>query len=152
MENLLLLILSFRKKRKFVLRVSCGLLLTCSCCNAAAQNIGFTYDNAGNRIKKEIVLSKSLFEEEKDEPLKEKMQRRDVVIYPNPTEGEILIQVSGSPVNGTIEIFSMNGALIERGNLSGNSCSFDLSYQPEGVYLLKISFEGETSTWKIVKE
>lgn len=151
MENLQLLIRFLRERRNFVSSVSYGLLLTCSCCNAAAQNIGFTYDNAGNRIKKEIVLSKSLFEED-DEPLKEKMQRRDVVIYPNPTEGEILIQVSGSPVNGTIEIFSMNGALIERGNLSGNSCSFDLSYQPEGVYLLKISFEGETSTWKIVKE
>jgi len=122
-----------------------------------AQNkIKYTYDSAGNRIKKEIVLSSTrslLSEDDEQEPYIEEMQSHEIRIYPNPTKGILNIKITGvDKVNGQISIYNIVGKLIEKAELSDNYQTFDLSAQPNGIYIMQIKIEDKVSSWKIIKE
>lgn len=56
---------------------------------ASAQSVKYSYDNAGNRIKREIVMkAKSFYKETSTtECFSEKLSDKDIRIYPNPTKG-----------------------------------------------------------------
>lgn len=53
----------------------------------------------------------------------------------------------------TIGIYNLKGQLIqEKKNLSGSSCSFDLSHQPKGVYIIQIKNSQRKESIKFVKD
>ena len=73
--------------------------------------VNYTYDAAGNRIKREIVLSRSM--ENTEKPLTETLSRKSISIYPNPTAGLLKISISGWETTDKCKftIFSLKGAL-----------------------------------------
>ena len=75
--------------------------------------VNYTYDAAGNRIKREIVLSRSM--ENTEKPLTETLSRQSISIYPNPTAGLLKISISGWETTDKCKftIFSLKGALIQ---------------------------------------
>ena len=62
-----------------------------------------------------------------------------------------LIAVFGE-CKGFISIYNIVGKLIEKTELSGNNQIFDLSAQPNGIYIMQIRIEDKISSWKIIKE
>ena len=67
------------------------LAILCSS-EAAAQKVSFSYDNAGNRIKREIVLSPKSAPTSQDDahetqPISDMLADKDIRIHPNPTTG-----------------------------------------------------------------
>ena len=75
--------------------------------------VNYTYDAAGNRIKREIVLSRSM--ENTEKPLTETLSRKSISIYPNPTAGLLKISISGWETTDKCKftIFSLKCALIQ---------------------------------------
>ena len=75
--------------------------------------VNYTYDAAGNRIKREIVLSRSM--ENTEKPLTETISSKSISIYPNPTAGLLKISISGWETTDKCKftIFSLKGALIQ---------------------------------------
>lgn len=75
--------------------------------------VNYTYDAAGNRIKREIVMSRSI--ENTEKPLTETLSRKSISIYPNPTAGLLKISISGWETTDKCKftIFSLKGALIQ---------------------------------------
>ena len=73
--------------------------------------VNYTYDAAGNRIKREIVLSRSM--ENTEKPLTETISSKSISIYPNPTAGLLKISISGWETTDKCKftIFSLKGAL-----------------------------------------
>lgn len=73
--------------------------------------VNYTYDAAGNRIKREIVLSRSM--ENTEKPLTETLSRKSISIYPDPTAGLLKISISGWETTDKCKftIFSLKGAL-----------------------------------------
>ena len=72
----------------------------------------------------------------------------DVIIYPNPVDGEFI--TISSPINGVknIEIFDLNGRMVMNTTISGNT--LDLSSFNSGFYLIKVTIDDQTKVSKLV--
>ena len=75
--------------------------------------VNYTYDAMGNRIKREIVLSRSM--ENTEKPLTETLSEKQISIYPNPTDGLLRIDISGRETTDKCKfsVFSLKGALVQ---------------------------------------
>lgn len=110
------------------------------------------YDDAGNRIKREVItlgsgptparLSNTTF-----------YTQEDVNIYPNPTRGTLNIELvnSNEEKNRTIEIYNLEGKLVTRKQIDYSKKTLDLSTYKNGVYYLNIYGEDNVTKWKVVK-
>ena len=78
----------------------------------------YAYDASGNKIKREIALTKSAVATTTEpEVFTDQVVERKVKIYPNPTQGELKIEVESTEgtKNCTITITAMNtGKLITK--------------------------------------
>ncbi|EFA92861.1 hypothetical protein HMPREF0650_0333 [Hoylesella buccalis ATCC 35310] len=49
-------------------------------------------------------------------------------------------------------VYSIQGTQIFAFDVSSDNADVDISNQPNGVYLLQITINGQSTTWKIVKQ
>ncbi len=73
-----------------------------------------------------------------------------VKVYPNPTEGKLLIEINFR--YGRYELHSLSGQFLEGGKLEKGKNLYDLRGRPSGIYLLHIfDREGRRKIYKVVK-
>lgn len=143
--------------RRFYILASLTLLPTM----AYAQGmIRYSYDSAGNRIKREAV-----------QPVKKTMTGHNshttvgplsssvpsvfsITVHPNPTEGLLRISIPGLKYTDkcTLEIYAAQGEQIFKENVTSNVVRIDISNHPPGIYLLKITVNNNSTTWKVIKK
>lgn len=126
----------------------------------AQSKIGYIYDEAGNRLRREIVVQavreseagRQTFGSEK-QTSSDMRQGHSIKIYPNPSEGKLMISVSGLKDSDKTSygIYTAQGAQITAGNTDADNFNIDISSRPAGVYLLKIVINDNPTTWKIIK-
>lgn len=118
--------------------------------------IEYFYDNAGNRISKEIVLSQNSPQSRNSEKssYSDKLLEYTIKIYPNPTKGNLQIDILGvnNDTEGDIGLYNVKGRQIGKVKVNGGKIYFDLTAQPAGIYILIIRIEDKSTSWKIVKE
>lgn len=136
---------------------------------AFAQDFSFTYDATGNRTNRNIItLNKSTTidttivneetatEEEpgEDNKLHEKLGSFELAVYPNPTKGEVVLEIAGgeSFESASYKVFDLSGREILAGATSSSPISVNLSGQVAGTYFLVVNINGEEKSWKVVKE
>ena len=145
-------------KNKLVKRLLLLFLFTSVFIGVSAQNhIKYTYDKAGNRIKKEIVLTRSAFSNDSDniKPFTDRMNERIIQIFPNPTKGNLLITVSGDSENlttGHLTLFNFAGKMVVKTEITSTTTSLDISSEPNGIYIMQLELGDEKTSWKIIKE
>lgn len=124
-------------------------------------SIEFTYDASGNRVQRKIITlessplkSSSASEDEPEQLFEEKLAGQRIRIYPNPTEGHLMVSIIPIENNpkGKIAITDINGKLLITKKIEGINTSLNLSNQPAGYYLMTITLDTESSVWKIVKK
>ncbi|MBR5935406.1 MAG: T9SS type A sorting domain-containing protein [Bacteroidaceae bacterium] len=123
---------------------------------AYADRVVYSYDASGNRIQsqKQIRLRDAENGSDQDTiPLRESLSSHRITIYPNPTKGQFSVEITGSaiPDNSSISIYSLQGSVIYQNAEPDILNEIDLSSQPNGIYMLRIMIDSETSTWKIIK-
>lgn len=120
------------------------------------NKIKYSYDDAGNKIKREIVLSslKSAISSDQITSFIEEVADQKIIIYPNPTKGQLTIEITDpeNTVTGNLTIFNLRGQVIAKEQISSTRTSIDISTEPRGAYILHININEETSAWKIIKE
>ena len=121
------------------------------------QNIKYSYDNAGNRVKREIVLPQRNMPDghvRAKDPVSEKLGNKNIRIYPNPTSGVLKIEVAGfeDSDKGNLSIFNLSGQQLLNSDIISTFTELDISSSQKGVYILLINLNGESTTWKIIKE
>ena len=134
--------------------------------------VSYTYDDSGNRNSRYIPLKSAEIESDsslaneavisdetiaiefEDPALQEQFGELEVKLYPNPTKGAVYINLNQLPANETpiIEIWSPNGALIEKDKIEGLTTRINLWGKPGGVYIIKSVINGTPHSWKIIKE
>lgn len=134
------------------------ILFVLSCGFVYGQYVNYRYDASGNRVERKLIdmTYKSAGAEEEEE---EEEEHEDVLadvsfsIFPNPTTGLLKVRVCNIPEGEQIkiELYNINGTLIEKRNYSNSEEILDLSSQLQGVYLLVITMKEQSSTWKILK-
>ena len=65
-------------------------------------------------------------------------QNSELLIFPNPTNGLINIELNSSKPYFEIEVFSLLGELVYVNKVNSPKLTFDLSQYPKGMYLVKI--------------
>jgi len=159
------------KKSFFILFFCFGLF-----CNLNSQTISYRYDNSGNRVERDIIeyssqqakkrqVNDTITTDEKQEIQDaienenkkyedDLFQEKKVIIYPNPTRGQLVVEIQNydTETSGEISIYTTSGFLLEKKAINSSNIPLDIGNQPDGMYLLLIKMDGKTSSWKILKQ
>ena len=140
---------------------------------AFAQDFSFTYDAAGNRINRNVItLNKSatldttlvseeaVTEEEiaEQEKLQEQLGELELLVYPNPTKGLVVVEITSVSLQATptlecsYQVFDLSGREIMAGQATGSTINVNLSQQVAGMYFLRVNINGVEKSWTVVKE
>lgn len=157
------------------------LLLAVSSLRLMGQGrVRFAYDAAGNRVRRELVVGSKKPKglrtlstdstqqttsalEPKDEADRRYLSGRDYVtetidrgqvrIYPNPTEGELTIEFLGyrPEQRAVLVVYDLFGRVVVRREVASMTTMLDLSGQSAGLYVLHLIVGKDRSAWKIRK-
>lgn len=130
-------------------------LLSCSLGLSAQTKISYSYDAAGNRVKREIVMSKTQNQaKQTSASFSDMVADRQIKISPNPTKGNLRIEVAdGTTVEkGEVEVYSLGGIKITSAPIYNKVAVVDISQSANGIYILRVSIDGSSTSWKIIKE
>jgi YD repeat-containing protein len=122
------------------------------------QDVSYTYDAAGNRTARVINMTKSATvnnaETAEVQPSTDLLQEQSITIYPNPTKGILSVSVPtiDNNMKGEVSIIGIDGGELMRKPLTSSLMQLNISSQPSGIYLMRISIGTESVTWKIIKE
>lgn len=126
---------------------------------AQIYQIKYTYDDAGNREKRQVIIvgksNLALIDTTiVTEPITDWLNKMKISIYPNPTKGILIIDIANMPedVSGDITIHNMEGKSLLKLNQLNSTNKLDLSDYPTGIYVLRIRSLEKSCEWKIVKE
>jgi len=124
------------------------------------DEVSYTYDNAGNRIKRSIISVSNIhtlsgyFEDNQIEP--EKITgEREIYVYPNPVREELTIEIwkGNEEDNYRLLLFDSTGKLLVDKKRHGNGREpVDMSQFPTGIYFLIINTVDSKKEYKIIKE
>jgi len=126
------------------------------------QTVNYQYDEVGNRIEKSIILLKSGNADKSnlsDTLIKDQsFDQMDVLIYPNPTAGQISIEIRAWEQNNEADkgyqagIYDLQGRKVQEKAISeGEMTIVDVGNEPDGIYILMIWNTEVSSRWKVVK-
>jgi len=81
-------------------------------------------------------------------------QNCPISIYPNPTRGELQVQIGGlqAVAQSAIQVYSLGGVQVFSQQGLKEHTPINLTQAPAGVYLLKIVLDGKTVEWKVLKQ
>lgn len=131
------------------------LVLLTSSASSFAQLV-FDYDEAGNCIKRHILVLKKSNTDDTNEtaPLIEQTTLGRIIIYPNPTKDLVTLQFPDSDIEQTrtILLFDQAGRTLLSHRESSNNATLDLSQHSPGMYFLIIQSGATKLDFKIIKE
>lgn len=126
---------------------------------AQTRNVQFTYDNAGNRTGRAIVLAQApqirnvVSDSVQTEIYTDLFAEYQLRVYPNPTEGELKIELCGLPdgENYHLLISNTSGTVIINRMTSDNPTIADLTTFPAGIYVMRIQYKDYAKDFKIIR-
>ncbi len=132
------------------------------CIFSFSQTIIYSYDNSGNRdgrvyvppSKSTMDDNKSSSEEQTEKPLCDQFGDIGIKIYPNPTRGELSIELENLPedIEGQISVYDISGKLVYIQTELVNINPVNIESYADGMYTLRIILGDNISEWKLIKE
>ena len=129
----------------------------------SGDTVRFTYDACGNRTGRTIEFSRMdegggkgnegpAKPEEWFAELHDNLIGGEASLFPNPTDGVFTLALTGDIAAGAkASLLTLTGEVLSEQTLTGTSIEFDLNGHPSGVYLLRLTTDRETRTWKVIK-
>lgn len=145
-------------------RFKIALLLVCSgvlplfCFSQNYGEVSFSYDSNGNRISSSIMFRADNRDETDKEgeylsKVSELFGDMEVSLYPNPTPDCFTMSVKGVESKDVrILLFTTEGVALEEKTMRDGVARFDLSSRAVGVYLVRLTMNGISKTWKVLKQ
>jgi hypothetical protein len=131
--------------------------------NVSAQpEVEYTYDNAGNRIQRNIIVVGGMVQNNGDGTMQQSLEERlhiedegDILfnLYPNPTYADVDITIDYQNVpqqTVTMALYDVSGKLLENKQVSELRHHISLQNYPVGIYYLRIA-SLENKTMKEIK-
>lgn len=119
--------------------------------------IEIDYDAAGNRISRKtlaIPLGAKGGNSSDSTYYVDQMQTIQMKVYPNPTQGKVYIEMSGTGETelNRIRVYDNQGRKIHENEGLGCQMEVDLTSYPTGYYIVELFAKDEHTTWKILKK
>ncbi len=135
------------------------LLCICLCCllpfKMQAQlddYYAFSYDAAGNRIKREFIDN---FRKAGDEPEKytQAADKYNINVFPSPTRGKLTVAVDNFEKGdeALITIYDTGGNLLDKKTYNCQATTMDITNQPAGQYILRVETKKGIKEWVVAK-
>lgn len=137
------------------------MLLAYAAVSAQTFQASYRYDANGNRERAVVIyLSelKSTSTPKVEDEINLEKQAVQVSIYPNPTRGDLRVDITGATpelfdnIGNAIKVWDMQGRLLLSLSPVVTSNEVDLSTQRNGTYIMQLFFGGKVTDYKIVKE
>ena len=130
------------------------------CLAQERSTVSFGYDANGNRTMRSLQFKKTeengkSVEDESEflAEAKDVFDTMEVGLFPNPTSGRFTVSVnrdeSATPLH--IILSTQTGVVILDRTFNSEMEDIDLSGQPSGIYILRLSTSNESHVWKVVK-
>ena len=138
--------------------IASALLLFTLCASALADRVTYSYDASGNRIdsQREIVFTRGASNSKSAQSKKylDSLSLARIAIYPNPTEGDLRIDITGIEdfTDTELTVRSLNGSVLEHIQPLDVTNEMDLTNYADGIYLVIIKLKDQSTTWKIIKK
>ena len=125
---------------------------------AQTKDYYYDYDSSGNRIERGFIGLKSANIDSpgnhEQEVFEGTLDQLEIKIYPNPTKGNLKVEI---PLDGqneqiNLQVFDVNGSLINALVITNTTTLINLKDQPAGLYIMRILSGQSVSEWKILKE
>ena len=128
-------------------------------CVSNAQVVKFTYDDAGNRIKREVVTI-NLLENSLDESaefkqfLKGERLNKNVNVKVDESADIIRVVVSDTEEFSEYEVslYSVSGMKVICNISMSDFANIEIGGLPKGVYVLVVKEGNKADAWKVLKE
>lgn len=138
-----------------------------------SQNFIYSYDAAGNRVKRAVKISTKMevFTDSTFADVGEQLIAGDVIsdefsnqtdesktfrtiLYPNPTNGLFTVELPEfkQGESGYIIIYNQMGNMVEKQNYVSSTQSFDITSLSSGFYIVHIIVNGKLVVRKIIKQ
>lgn len=111
----------------------------------------FTYDNAGNRTSRTIVV-RSLHAPHHDTNTSVDLYEDAKVRIKELGQDFLQVEILELKNNASISIYDASGKAFLSCEMSETVSSIDISAIPRGIYVLRIVIDGEENTWKLIKK
>ncbi|HPM02251.1 MAG TPA: T9SS type A sorting domain-containing protein [Candidatus Cloacimonadota bacterium] len=129
------------------------------CVTNAQTMFEFTYNESGHRELREVILLKSakanqdtMISKQTEMPLACEIGLQELLIFPNPTNGIVRIEIPLLDSEAYIRVYDSNGKAIIQKTTYEPSSGINLSGEPSGIYILSIRIGSNKKEWKIIKE
>lgn len=143
---------------KYPVALLLTLILSIFCAQLSAQ-VSYTYDNAGNRLSRTIIMPGGASKVRKgiatdSTAQKDAISNHEITIYPNPTKGLLKVQINGLTDTdmATIALSDIKGNVLITRRVGESIETLDITSMPDGVYLIKIIYGTDVKIWKIIKQ
>jgi hypothetical protein len=135
-----------------MIKICLALLIIISTKTLQGQSIKFDYDEAGNRVQKEVIY----LQPRKKVAFQDFIDSTRISLYPNPTTDFLSVEVKNTDAleseNFLFKILDQGGKLIKRGTIKNGINQIDFREYPKGIYYLGLIRREDNSSWKIVKQ
>lgn len=126
---------------------------------AQTRNVQFVYDNAGNRVGRAIVLASApktrgeVGDSINSEIYTDNFAEYHLHVYPNPTHGELRIELQGLPQNESFHLLISNTSsmIVFERNCVNNPTVVDMTDSPIGIYIMRIQYKSYIKDYKIIR-
>lgn len=124
----------------------------------AQNDVQYTYDAAGNRIKREAISTWITTNNTPQEAPEDEFNANiSISAHPNPTNDDVYIAVTFEGMNEqavTMHLYDVSGKQLRSSDGKAANHRFDLSSLPRGIYLVHvISHDGKVmKEAKVVRE
>lgn len=130
----------------------------------SCEEIVFSYDALGNRIKRELVVVAC-----DDDPVDDdggnhgrvgqlesnestdSFETTTIVVFPNPTEDQLFVQTSSREIIKQCLLYDQGGKLIYITNPNASNTMISLANMSSGIYLLKVNCDKANRNFKVTK-
>lgn len=113
------------------------------------DSVVFSYDENGNRISRGLLFKRIV------EPHQDllSMPATSYELFPNPTPGQfsVILKEHDAKTKSHATLITLSGTIIEEKDLTSAQTSFDLSSQPDGIFVLEIDSPEGHQAWKVIK-
>ncbi len=123
----------------------------------AQNHMSFSYDAAGNRVSRVLVLesfkARSASAPMSSDSFSDMVGNFAVQILPNSSIGHVLVEMIGKgDAIASLSVYNTSGMRVYHHDMTGERIDVDLSSNPSGIYILNIEVDKEKTSWKIVKK
>lgn len=122
-----------------------------------AQSIEYTYDAAGNRTQRKLVVlgpgeETGRYMQPKDSVAAPLTPDSKLTVYPNPVKEQLTLKVDGVFNAYQITLTDLSGRVLLSNTINENVKQLDFTNYPKGIYLLKTGVNNQFTEWKIIKQ